>query len=98
MICVLMSDEHRRDRMRIAAGHLEALESFTAGDASIHQNACLRAFNQRAITAAAAGQHRNRNSHAPQHTFTYCGFGSDSLIKRSAWAEFKPKKIIGKGA
>src|SRR5437899_2120999 len=68
--------------MRILAQRLKPFKSFPAGNASVHKNAGFGAFNERGISPAAAGQHRDGNAHASEHTFSNGGNGSNSSVKR----------------
>jgi hypothetical protein len=56
VVSVLVTDENCRDAARIHFDSLHAFESLAAGDAYVHQNAGLRAFDDSGIAAAAAGQ------------------------------------------
>jgi hypothetical protein len=56
VVSVLVTDENCRDAARIHFDSLHAFESLAAGDSYVHQNAGLRAFDYRSISAAAAGQ------------------------------------------
>src|SRR5690242_8942650 len=87
VVSVLVTDENCGDAARIHLDGLHALESLAAGDAYVHQNAGLRAFDYRSISAAAAGQDRDGNSHARQHTFVSCGNGSNYWVKRAKGCE-----------
>src|ERR1700758_3587759 len=78
---MLMADENGRDAARIEADCFKAFESLAAGNSRINQEARLRAFHHRGFSAAAAGQHRDTNSHVPQHTFVDCGSGSNFWVK-----------------
>src|SRR5438128_5808965 len=73
--------------MRILAQRLKPFKSFPAGNSSVHKNAGFGAFNDRGISPAAAGQHRDGDAHASEHTFSNGGNGSNSLVKRDFRAE-----------
>jgi CheY-like chemotaxis protein len=76
-----MTDENRRNAARLDASRFHPLERLTAGNAGVNKNARSRAFNDSGIPAAAAGQHRDTDSHARQHTFSCCGNGSNYWVK-----------------
>src|SRR6059058_6375923 len=61
---MFVSDQDRGNFARIAAHRFQSLKSLAAGNSRVDQNPGARAFNQRAISSAPAGQHRNRNTHA----------------------------------
>src|SRR4029077_5229969 len=64
VIGVLVCDQDSGKGARIIAPGLHPFESFATGDAADHQNGRARAEDNSAISPAAAGQHRDRNSHS----------------------------------
>src|SRR5579864_818844 len=98
---MLMADQNGRNAARIEADCLETFESLAAGDAGINQNASFRTLHHGSISAAAAGEHRDTNSHVPQHTFVDCGNGSNFWVKpllsskvRGKSCLMRPKKFV----
>src|SRR5580692_10149367 len=97
MVGVLMRNHNRGERMRVVSGCLHTLESFAAGNASVDKNAGRRTLHNRAVSPAAAGQHRDRNAHArsilprtveTEVTFWLAdtfGWGSYQLLALSIW-------------
>ena len=61
---MLVGDQNGRERLRVLAERLHALEGFAAGDAGIDQNLGARARDECTISPAAARQHRDRHTHA----------------------------------
>src|SRR5581483_1263856 len=66
---------------RLATDGFQAFECLPARNSSVDKNARARAFDNRSIAPAAAREHRDRHAHALQHTFNFCGSGSNSLVK-----------------
>src|SRR4051812_143029 len=64
MVRMLVGDQDCRNFPRIAPQRLQPLECLATGNPRIDQNAGARAFDQRGVSPAPAGQHRNRNTHA----------------------------------
>jgi hypothetical protein len=64
MVGMLVSDDDGRERACIASNRLHPFECFATGDSGIDEDASGRAFDDGSVSPAAAGQHRDRNSHA----------------------------------
>src|SRR5258708_14552780 len=72
---MLVRNQNRGKRLRIFPERLHALESFAARNAGVDEDFCPRAGHERTIPFAAAGQHRNRYTHAREHTRLPCELG-----------------------
>src|SRR5277367_2094375 len=64
MVGMLVGDYDGGKRVRIVSRSLHALEGFAARNSCVDQNPRRRTLHNRAVSPAAAGQHRDRNSHA----------------------------------
>src|ERR1700674_165440 len=64
MVDMLMGDQNGGKRVGIVSRSLHALESFAAGNSRVNEKPGGRTLHNRAVSPAAAGQHRDRNSHA----------------------------------
>src|SRR5260370_11581389 len=64
MVGMLVGDQNGRERVRVLSQSLHAPESLAAGDAGVDQNFGACARHNGAISPAAAGQHRDTQTHA----------------------------------
>src|ERR1700676_5198327 len=64
VVGMLVRNQNCGKRMRIGSRSLHALESLAAGNSRVHENPRRRPLHNRAVSPAAASQHRDRDCHA----------------------------------
>src|SRR5207244_4079175 len=70
-----------------------SLEGFAAGNTRVYQDAGFSARDDGAVSSAATGQHRDRNSHVRQHSWMRCGKGVTLWLRHTLVWSSDPKTV-----